>query len=53
MQTPLEIPTDNTLPASVRAERSTQINRLRGALKSGSSARLRVTMTQIMTLMHH
>jgi len=44
-------PIDQSLPASVRDEQSTHIQRLRDALKSGSSIRVRTTMTDVMTLM--
>ena len=53
MQGAAEPDGDTTLPASVRVERSSHIHRLRDALKSGSSARLRATMTHIMELMRH
>jgi hypothetical protein len=51
MQTPTDAPVDDSLPASVRSEQSTHIHRLRESLKSGSSARVRSTMTEIMALM--
>jgi hypothetical protein len=53
MQASADLLDDETLPDSVRAERSSHIHRLRDALKSGSSTRLRTTMTQIMELMRH
>lgn len=40
------------LPASVRDEQSTNIRRMRDALKSGSSIRVRAVMTDIMALMN-
>lgn len=46
-----EAPAD-ALPPSVRSERSSNINRIRDALNSGSSSRVRAAMTDIMTLMN-
>ena len=43
---------DGTLPPSVRSELASNIHRVRDALKSGSSIRVRAVMTQIMTLMN-
>jgi hypothetical protein len=42
---------DPTLPASIRAEHSTHIHRLREALQSGSSTRVRAEMVDIVALM--
>ena len=44
-------PIDQSLPASVRDEHGTHAQRLRDALKSGNSIRMRATMTDVMTLM--
>ena len=41
------------LPPSVRGELSNNINRIREALKSGNSIRVRAVMTDIMGLMNH
>jgi hypothetical protein len=46
-----EMPSDATLPASVATEQATYIHRIRDALKSGSSARVRATMTDVMARM--
>lgn len=46
-----EMPSDETLPASVATEQATYIHRIRDALKSGSSARVRATMTDVMARM--
>jgi hypothetical protein len=53
MRAPAWEPDDSNLPASVRNEQSTNINRLRGALKSGSSISVRAIMTDIMASMRH
>ncbi len=39
---------DESLPASIASEQGTYIHRIRDALKSGSSARVRATMTDVM-----
>lgn len=46
-----EVPPDDGLPASVASEQATYIHRIRDALKSGSSARVRATMTDVMARM--
>jgi hypothetical protein len=46
-----ELPADDPLPASVATEPATYIHRIRDALKSGSSARVRATMTDVMARM--
>src|SRR5262245_56124675 len=43
---------DGTLPPSVRTEHASNIHRIRDALKSGSSIRVRAVMTHIMALMN-
>lgn len=43
---------DGTLPPSVRSEHASNIHRIRDALKSGSSIRVREVMTHIMALMN-
>ena len=45
------IPNDPALPPSVRDEQSTRIHRLREALDSGSSTRVRAEMIDIIELM--
>jgi hypothetical protein len=44
-------PLDESLPASIAVEHATHIHRIRDALKSGSSARVRATMTDLMQRM--
>ena len=51
MQASNEPPIDDALPPSVRAEYNTYIHRLRDAINSRSSARVRNVMTEIMALM--
>ena len=46
-----DVPEDPTLPESVRAEHSMRIHRLREALNSGSSTRVRGEMLEIIDLM--
>lgn len=46
------MPNDPDLPPSVRSEQASNINRVRDALKSGSSTRVRAVMTDIMALMN-
>lgn len=46
-----ETASGDTLPASVAVEQATYIHRIREALKSGSSAQVRATMTDVMARM--
>lgn len=46
-----EAQSDDALPASVASEQATYIHRIRDALKSGSSPRVRATMTDVMSRM--
>ena len=48
---PRAVPDDPTLPPSVRDEQSTRIHRLREALDSGSSTRVRAEMIDIIDSM--
>ena len=43
---------DGTLPPSVRSELASNIHRVRDALKSGNSIRVRAVMTHLMALMN-
>ena len=44
-------PSGDSLPASVATEQATYIHRIRDVLRSGSSARVRATMTDVMSQM--
>lgn len=46
-----DAPPDDSVPASIATEHGTYIYRIRDALKSGSSARVRATMTDVMSRM--